>query len=96
MELRDHGIVESRRGRYGGHRLARAPDRKTQFSPCADCLDLDLCVLRPIPREARDAIAAVLDRYSLAELVRDGQRVRDHLQSHRMWAGKCDDLGSKR
>ncbi len=27
VELRDHGIVESRRGRYGGHRLARAPAR---------------------------------------------------------------------
>jgi Rrf2 family protein len=27
VELRDHGIVDSRRGRYGGHRLARPPAR---------------------------------------------------------------------
>ena len=27
VELRDHGIVDSRRGRYGGHRLSRPPDR---------------------------------------------------------------------
>lgn len=27
VELRDHGIVESRRGRYGGYRLARPADR---------------------------------------------------------------------
>jgi Rrf2 family protein len=27
VELRDHGIVDSRRGRYGGYRLARPPVR---------------------------------------------------------------------
>jgi Rrf2 family protein len=27
VELRDHGIVESRRGRYGGYRLARLAER---------------------------------------------------------------------
>ena len=27
VELRDHGIVDSRRGRYGGYRLSRPPDR---------------------------------------------------------------------
>jgi Rrf2 family protein len=27
VELRDHGIVDSRRGRSGGHRLARPPAR---------------------------------------------------------------------
>ena len=92
VELRDHGVVESRRGRYGGHRLAHAPERtaaseiirivdgplglapcasKTQFGQCADCLDLNLCALRPMLRKARDAIAGVLDGYTLAQLVRD-------------------------
>jgi len=27
VELRDHGLVESRRGRNGGHRLARVPSK---------------------------------------------------------------------
>ncbi|HVZ06800.1 RrF2 family transcriptional regulator [Rhodopila sp.] len=27
VELRDHGIVDSRRGRYGGYRLTRPPSR---------------------------------------------------------------------
>ena len=27
VELRDHGVVDSRRGRYGGYRLSRPPDR---------------------------------------------------------------------
>ncbi len=92
VELRDHSVVESRRGRYGGHRLARGPEKvaasdiirivdgplalapctsKTQFGQCADCLDLKLCALRPMLRKARDAMAGVLDGYSLAQLVRD-------------------------
>jgi len=92
VELRDHGIVESRRGRYGGYRLAHpcanvaASDvirivdgplalapcaSKTQFGPCADCLDVALCALQPMLRKARDAIAAVLDGYMLNQLARD-------------------------
>jgi Rrf2 family protein len=89
VELRDQGILESRRGRYGGYRLARPTEEiavsdvirivdgplalapcasKTQFGPCADCLDLRDCALRPMLRKARDAIAGVLDEYSLAQL----------------------------
>ena len=89
VELRDHGILESRRGRYGGYRLARPAEEvavseiiriidgplalapcasKTQFGPCADCVDLRECALRPMLRKARDAIAGVLDAYSLALL----------------------------
>ena len=95
VELRDHNVVQSRRGRYGGHRLARPADEiaagelirvvdgplalapctsKTQFGQCADCLDLRSCALRPMLRKARDAIAAVLDGYSLAVLARIGKK----------------------
>ncbi len=92
VELRDNGVVESRRGRYGGYRLA-APAQlvaasevirivdgplalapcasKTQFGPCADCLDVRLCALQPMLRKARDAMAGVLDGYMLSQLVRD-------------------------
>lgn len=89
VELRDHSVLESRRGRFGGYRLARPPDEitaselirivdgplalapcasKTQFAPCADCQDIRACALRPMLRKARDAVAAVLDEYSLAQL----------------------------
>jgi Rrf2 family protein len=92
VELRDHGIVESRRGRYGGYRLASPADRiaasdvirivdgplalapcasKTQFGPCSDCLDVRLCALQPMLRKARDAVASVLDGYTLSQMVRD-------------------------
>ena len=40
----------------------------TAFRPCADCSDLDACPVRLIMVEARNAIATVLDRRTLAEL----------------------------
>ncbi len=94
VELRDNGILESQRGRYGGYRLKRLPQKiaaseiiriadgplalapcasKTQFGPCADCPDITTCPLCPMLRRARDAVADVLDGYSLAALA-DGRR----------------------
>lgn len=40
----------------------------TAFRPCEDCEDLDACAVRSIMIEARNAIASVLDRRTLAEL----------------------------
>jgi Rrf2 family protein len=91
VELRDNGIVQSRRGRYGGYRLGKPPARitaadvirvvdgplaltpcasRTQYAACTDCIDVDICPLRPLLQKARDAIAKVLDGCTLAELSR--------------------------
>jgi len=55
VELRDHGLVESRRGALGGHRLARAPDfisladiirvidGPLALTPCASVTDFRPC-----------------------------------------------------
>lgn len=80
------GYVVSVRGRDGGLKLAKAPSkirigqvlRATEewnlaecFDPIAnDCVITAGCGLRPILKEALDAYFAVLDRYSLADLVR--------------------------
>jgi Rrf2 family protein len=90
VQLRDHRAIESRRGRGGGHRLARpAADisvgevlrlidgplaltpcaSRTQFEACADCTEVRACALRHVLAHARDAMAGVLDRCSLQELV---------------------------
>ena len=99
VELRDDGIVESRRGRRGGHRLARDPaciaagdiirtidgplaltpcTSRTRFGPCSDCVSPSICALRPALQQARDAIAAVLDGYSIASMARRGDTAPVH------------------
>lgn len=88
-QLRDAGIVESRRGPQGGHRLRLSPETvsmadvirriegplamtpcasETRFGRCEDCPDFEQCRIRLIMRRARDAVAAVLEQCSLAEL----------------------------
>src|SRR5579863_7913763 len=91
VELRTNGLLDSRRGPGGGHRLrlkaeaiavadiirivdgplALAPcASRTQFRACEDCPDLDACRMRPLLQRARDAVAAVLEECSLADLTR--------------------------
>jgi Rrf2 family protein len=90
VELRTNGLLESRRGPGGGHRLRLRPEAiavadiirivdgplalapcasRTQFRACADCPDLDTCRLRALLQRARDAVAAVLEDSTLADLV---------------------------
>jgi Rrf2 family protein len=87
--LKDAGIVESQRGKFGGYRLAR-PARKifigevvrlidgplapigcvsqTAYEPCT-CPDEAHCGLRMLMVDVRNAIAGILDRYTLADVV---------------------------
>jgi len=90
VQLRDHGIVEGRRGAHGGHRLARDPATVsvadlirifdgplaltpcasvTRFRPCTDCVDIATCRIQHLMREARDAVAQVLENRSLVSLM---------------------------
>lgn len=75
------GYVSSVRGRFGGIRLARAPEeinvgevvRRTEEG--FDLVDCDSCIIAPacgftgILNEALRAFMAVLDGYTLADLV---------------------------
>jgi Rrf2 family protein len=87
--LKDAGIVESQRGKYGGYRLAK-PARKipigkvvrlidgplapigcvsqTAYTPCS-CPDEVHCGLRMLMVDVRNAIANILDRYTLSDVV---------------------------
>ena len=95
VQLRDHGMVESRRGSHGGHHLSRDAAKisiadiirvfdgplaltpcasVTRFRPCTDCVDIAACKLQHLMREARDAVAGVLENCSLAELAATEKR----------------------
>lgn len=84
-ELGRRGFVETVRGRRGGLRLARRPEtigvgellRATEgrldlvecFAPDGACVIEPACGLRHVLDEALEAFLAVLDRYTLADLV---------------------------
>lgn len=79
------GDIATSRGRNGGLRLARPPAdinlgtvvRRTEvdmelvacFESAATCAITEACVLRAVLHEALGAFLAVLDRYTLADLV---------------------------
>ncbi|HVY16291.1 MAG TPA: Rrf2 family transcriptional regulator [Rhodopila sp.] len=110
VELRGRGIIESRRGAQGGHRLFRSPAEisvadlirivdgplaltpcasRTQFHPCSDCVDIARCRLQSLMREARDAVAGVLEKCSVAELIaRPGREALDRPQGGRPPGGR--------
>ena len=89
VELREEGLVESERGKFGGFRLGKsaseivigdvvrlidgplAPIRcasVTAYERCS-CPDEETCGLRLLMRNVRNAISAILDKFTLAELV---------------------------
>lgn len=85
--LQQHGYLETIRGRSGGFRLAKAPERirvgevvrraegSLALVECfaretSGCPLTPACGLKGVLHEAFDAFFAVLDRTSLADLVR--------------------------
>lgn len=95
QHLRSGGYVETMRGRGGGLRLARAPaeinvgavvryveaDMNVVACFAADghCRIFGGCALHSVLREALGAFLAVLDRYSLADLVASRRLLQDLL-----------------
>lgn len=81
-ELVRSGYVESVRGRFGGIRLARAPEeinigtviRHTEdgfdLLDCGNCVIAPACGLTGVLKEAVGAFLNVLDAYSLADLLK--------------------------
>ena len=89
VQLREAGIIETRRGKHGGYSLARPMDAinfghvirlidgplapiaccsQTAYARCT-CPDEAHCGLRMLMLDVRNAIANVLDRYTLADIV---------------------------
>lgn len=101
LELKNAGMLDSKKGKGGGYVLAKSPDdisvaevirtidgplapmrcaSVTAPMPCEECLDPETCGIRSAMREARDAIAEVLERVTVGEVCRrqeEMQRRRD-------------------
>ena len=50
---------------------------ETAFRACEECQDVEFCATRMIMRQVRDAIADVLDKTTLADLIRRVDAVRE-------------------
>lgn len=50
---------------------------RTAYQPCDDCRDLAACAVRLTMLEVRDAMAAVLDRLSLADMAARAETARE-------------------
>jgi Rrf2 family protein len=89
QELREAGVVETHRGKFGGYSLAKPADKigigeivrlmdgrlapiccasENAYQPCT-CPDEDHCGLRMVMIDVRNAIANILDRYTVAQVV---------------------------
>jgi Rrf2 family protein len=89
QSLREPGMVESHRGRFGGYRLAKPAKAitigevvrlidgplapigcvsQTAYEKCT-CPDETHCGLRMLMLDVRNALAGILDRYTLADVV---------------------------
>jgi Rrf2 family protein len=89
MQLREAGIIETKRGKAGGYFLAKPPKEirfgevirlidgplapiacvsHTAYERCT-CPDEDHCGLRMLMLDVRNAIARILDRYVLSDVV---------------------------
>jgi len=49
---------------------------ETAFRPCEECPDVEACGVRIIMRQVRDAMAAVLDKTTVADLLRQMDEVK--------------------
>ena len=88
-ELKQRGIVESKKGKGGGYQLALPPDKitigsvirtidgplaplpcasETAYRKCEECIDESRCGTRLVMKQVRDAMAAILDHTTLADV----------------------------
>lgn len=89
LQLKEAGLIESQRGKFGGYRLARPAQKipvgdvvryidgplapigcvsQTAYEKCS-CPDEEHCGLRMLMLDVRNAIAGILDRYTIADVV---------------------------
>ena len=97
LELKNNGILQSKKGKGGGYFLGRKPDAislgevirvldgplaplpcvsQTAYHACEECGDEATCVIRAVMKDVRDATSTILDRESLADVLRRTERLQ--------------------
>jgi len=95
LELKHHGVLQSKKGKGGGYSLSKSPNdisiggvvrcidgplalipcvSRTAYVKCEECKDENTCGIRMVMQEVRDATANILDRTTLADMIRREHR----------------------
>lgn len=99
LELKNRGILQSKKGKGGGYYLARPPAEitmgqvirvlegplapvscvsQTAYHPCEECLEERCCGLRLVMKDVRDAIANVVDKTTMADVLKRSESQREN------------------
>src|SRR5688572_14960017 len=97
LDLKNQGVLQSKKGKGGGYLLLRQPKEITlgevirlfdgpiaplpcvseiAFRKCDECLDETVCPTRSVMKEVRDAMAGILDRTTIADLLDRSERLQ--------------------
>jgi Rrf2 family protein len=97
LELKNKGILQSKKGKGGGYALGRVPGDITigeviraldgpiapvpcvshvAYQRCDECEDEATCGIRSVMNDVREATTSVLDKETLADLVRRTERLQ--------------------
>ena len=103
LDLKNHGILESKKGKGGGYQLARHPSEiklgyvirilegplapvscvsQTAYKPCKECKDEHHCGIRLVMKDVREAIANILDKTSLADVISKVKNLSGEMTLH--------------
>ncbi len=90
LDLKHHGILQSKKGKGGGYFLGKPPAEITvgqvvrvlegplapvscvsqiAYQKCAECKDETKCEIRLVMKDVRDAIANILDKETMEDLI---------------------------
>jgi Rrf2 family protein len=102
LQMRDRGIVASKKGKGGGYVLAKSPEEitlgsiiriidgplaplpcasETAYRKCDECPDEKRCGTRLVMRQVRDAMSAILDHTTIADVNRTVKTAEDEQHS---------------
>ena len=99
LDLKNHGFLQSKRGRSGGYLLGKEPGAITlgqivrmfdgplapvscvsqsAYRKCEECVDEDCCGIRFVMKDVRDAIANILDKTTLADVLKRTENIENN------------------
>lgn len=97
LQLKNHGILQSKKGKGGGYFLAKPAKSinlgeiiriidgplaplpcvsQTAYMRCDECKNEQLCNIRDVMKEVRDATARILDGTTVAQFVSQNKKMQ--------------------